>query len=190
MPAVIGLDTAKSCTGVTLVPDGWDGSRNDLVTKAIRTQREQPAFGSKAVLAKLELERYHKIAEQIVGFIQEHDVEYVVMEEYAFSKGGVSSSFTGLVELGGIVRSQVLLACGIAVPLVKASSARSKVSGGLKRKGPKGEGAKLQMKEILRKRGIMFSTLDEMDAFVVAYHSQCELEKKSSIFLPQQDLFS
>jgi Holliday junction resolvasome RuvABC endonuclease subunit len=156
---------------------------------SIETRRKDAAYGKAHLLSRLETERYLEIANKVVGFVKRMDVHDVARENYRFSpmkdkqgKPIQSRSTTDLAELGGIVRSQLLLACGIPVVPIAPNTARKFVTGGLK-KGKQKE----QVSDFLRQRGLRFSNWDEMDAFVIAYCFYGQVNDVRSRFLPQPE---
>lgn len=186
---VVGLDLSLKQTGVCYVPPGWCGNVDDLRVSSIKTKRGKDALGDLRVIASMEMERCLEIAEFVIDFVRENGASHVAKEHYAMSpvrnkKGQPvqSASITRLAELNGVVLSQLLLACGIGVVPVVASSARKFVTGGLKRGNPKE-----QVDRFLQSHGVRFCNQDEMDAFVVAYARYGVLNGIRSIFLPQSE---
>lgn len=164
---VVGLDLSLEKTGMCFVPPDWNGSRESLRTYFFRTKRSEKTLGSARVAAALEMERQLKIADKVIQFVKSMmtygDID-VAVENYAYSMH--SASTTRLAELGGVIKSQVLLACKIPAVPISSGSARKFLTGGLKR----GEKQKTQVEKFLRERNIRFDTNDEMDAFAVAYY--------------------
>lgn len=186
----MGLDLSLSRTGLCYVPPGWEGDVGSLRCASIETQRKKVAYGKPHILSRLETERYLEIANKVVGFVKRVGVKDVARESYRFStikdkdgKPVQSRSITDLAELGGIIRSQLLLACAVPVVQIAPNTARKFLTGGLKQKNPKE-----QVSEFLRVRGLRFNNWDEMDAFVIAYCLYGQVNDVRSRFLPQPEL--
>lgn len=118
----------------------------------------------------------------------------VLIEDYAYAYAGNSDSVTKLAEIGGVVKSQVLLRHGDVPGSVSSSRARKFLTGGLrgKRKTDAAEGIKPlkpkeQVKRFLQNRGFVFPTLDAMDAFVVGYYHFCTRNGLKCEFEPAED---
>lgn len=182
MSGVVGLDLSMARTGMCYIPSQWDFSRESLVSRSVTSERDGAARGDPHVLAKLEIERFLKIAKGVVGFTKECGVRHVAAERYAYSKGQ-SSSATRLAELGGIVKSQLLLSCRAPAVSVAVNSARSFLTGGLKRGKQK-----QQVEVFLSQRGFFFDNYDEMDAFVISFYWYCKINELENPLLPQQTL--
>lgn len=190
MEGVVGVDLSLNRTGMCFVPAGWGGDLASLDYESVETKKIGESFGRPHVLSRNEIERWLTIANRVVKFIRRVGVSHVAVERYAYStvknKRGVpvqSSSVTSLAEMGGTVKSQILLGCRIAPVPLSSNTARKRVVGTLKM-GKK----KQQVKEILEKGGLVFPSLDEMDAFVVGYAWYCDLNTVVSALLPQQEL--
>jgi|GEM_PF-2532542 len=190
MEGVVGLDLSLSRTGMCYIPAHWDGDMGALVCASVETQREDAAYGKKHILSRLETERYLRIAERVVKFVKRSGVKHAARESYAYSpvkdrRGNPvqSASMTSLAELGGVIRSQLLLACAIPVVPVAPNTARKFVTGGLK-KGKQKE----QVDRFLQAKGLRFNNWDEMDAFVIAYCHYGAVNDVRSRFLPQTEL--
>jgi hypothetical protein len=190
MHGVVGLDLSLSNTGMCFVPPDWEGDVGSLVVASFKTTREKMAYGKPHVLARIDTERYLQIADKVIRFVKECGVRDVAVEGYAYSpvrtkKGQPvqSSSMTKLAELGGVVKSQLLLSCQSPAVPVASNTARKFVTGGLKRGKQK-----QQIEQFLRERGIVFDNWDIMDAFVVAYCWYGQINDIRSRYLPQCDL--
>jgi hypothetical protein len=178
-----GLDLSLRNTGMCYVPPGWNGHFDTLFLSSFGTVKTVPTYGKAQVKAFEEIRRSLDIANRIVGFLKRHEVRNVSIEGYAYSFAGknkheASASVTKLAELGGIVKSQIMLSCRTAPVVIQPNSARKIVVGPLKRGG-----AKEQVKVILKTFGFNFDNLDEMDAFVTAYALYCEVNEIDSVFL-------
>lgn len=163
------------------IPEKWDFLCSSLVLRSVQAEREKGAMGSPHVLARLEVDRYVKIAKSVVDFVRAHAVQHVSVENYAYSRSGMSSSVIALAELGGVVKSQLVLACKAPAVSVAVNSARAFLTGGLKR----GE-QKDQVAVFLRSRGFVFDNYDEMDAFVVAFYWYSKINELDNPLLAQQ----
>lgn len=190
--SVIGVDLAPRGSGVCLLHPGWkieDGLDSDYVSFDFTefrligklSSRERIQLGLNA--AKILLQKMKE---------GEVDPCNVVIEDYAFSVR--SDSVTKLAEIGGTVKSQVLLRHGDVPEVVSSSKARKFLTGGLrgKRKTDKNEGIKPlkpkeQIKVFLQNRGFIFPTLDVMDAFVVGYYWFCSKNSLKCGFKPADD---
>ena len=179
--SVIGLDLSIRNTGVCCVPAGWDHTMGSLFLTSFGAERDGAALGNPHTLAKLEIERYLKISKGVVDFVKKHDVKHVAVERYAFSVKG-SSSVTKLAELGGIVKSQLLLSCRVPGVPVSVGTARKHLTGGIKKGRPKE-----QVERFLKEVGLRFDNMDEMDAFVIAYYWYCQVNEIKNPFLRQQE---
>jgi len=93
----------------------------------------------------------------------------VAIENYAFSKS--SSSVTGLAELHGVIKSQMLLALGLSPVYYSVKTARKLVFGN-------GNFKKAKVKPALEARGLKFKGLDDADAFVIA---ECHMMKMKEL---------
>lgn len=189
MHGVVGLDLSLSRTGICYIPPEWGGTYDSLRFASIVTTRDKAAYGRADRVARLEVERCLKIADRVVKFVKKHSAEHVAVERYAYSFSGSknsppSSSVTKLAELGGIVKSQLILSCRTPAVSVASNAARSELMGGMK-KGKQKE----QVQQFMKQKGFQFENLDEMDAFVVGYYWYCKLNDLRSRFLPQQLLF-
>jgi len=191
MHSVVGLDLSLANTGMCFIPAHWEGDMDSLRLMSIRTTRKEAAYGKPHIIARLETERYLEIAERVVGFVKEVGCSGgIVKENYAYSpvrsKNGhpvQSASVTRLAELGGVIRSQVLMACHTPVVSVAVNSARKFLTGGIKR-GKQKE----QVDRFLQGSGLRFNNWDEMDAFVVAYYWYGKINEERSRFLRQSEL--
>lgn len=184
IPAVLGIDLAPRHTGFCVVPRAWDGSREALVTDKVTytlTGKMRP---------EAQMRVYLTAAEIAVRMVKSLGVEQVAVEGYAYGARG--SAVTLLAELGGIVRSQLWMACGnlVATPVV-ASAARSWLMGGLRRtrKSDKADGIKAlpekeQVQVFLKNRGFAFDSGDILDSFVVAYYHHCRIDRRDPMFEP------
>ena len=180
---MIGLDLSLRQTGMCYIPEKWNFLHSSTVTKSIQTEREKGAKGNPHVLARLEVDRYLKVAKGIVDFVRVHGVQHVVIENYAYSRSGMSSSVVALAELGGVVKSQLVLACKAPAVSVAVNSARSFLTGGLKRGGQKA-----QVDVFLRSLDFRFDNYDEMDAFVVAFYWYSKINELDNPLLAQRRL--
>ena len=186
MSAVVGVKLSTNNVSVCLIPDGWDWKSGTLKKASIDYGREDSAYGRPEILARLEIHRCLKASDMVVQFVKGcAGVRSIAVEGYPYSKDGVMPRMMSLIEVGGIVKSQVLLACRLPVVPAVASAARSFVIGGLSR----GVDQKTQVDSFLKNRGFRFDSRDEMGAFVVACYQYCFVNDCSNRFLPQQSLF-
>jgi len=181
MRGVVGLDLSMTNTGMCYIPPEWDGNIESLSFSSFGTKKSDMTFGKRELITKDELMRYISIANKVVGFIRKNKADRVVVEDYAYSKGKTgSSSVTKLCELGGTVKTQLVLVFKSTPVVLSASSARKSICGSLKRSKPKE-----QLEELLRSFGFRFNNYDEMDAFVVGYAFYCEINRVISKFKPE-----
>lgn len=182
----IGLDLSLTNTGMCHVPARWDGSMSELSIASFGAKKMQGVIG-KASESRDLIFRYLKIAKVVVDFIaskkSDDGVPLVAIEGYAFSfarkgSGPGSSSVTKLAELGGVVKSQVLLSTKKAPVSFSSSEARKIVIG----KMTKGN-AKEQVRDTLFSFGMRFVNDDEMDAFVISYANYCSENRIQSRFI-------
>lgn len=125
-------------------------------------------------------ERLINVAAAILRVMRKHMPAggRVRFEGYAFNKNQKdSNSFLDLAELHGTLRVQLHLAGFVDQGYIPASTARSAVLG----KGW-GRKSKAEVKTELKRRGYIFDTDDEMDAWVIA---MCDLGLLAS---PKEDL--
>jgi|SRR3990172_3057989 len=161
---IMGLDLSLTSTGVCILSPGGD-SRGFLGMIAPFSRVYSGRFGFGVTRKEDEqtrIERLIYIAKNIVEIAKSHNVELVGIENYAFSRHGANISSA---ELGGVVKSQLLMACKIAPTMVVASAARKDLFGTLKKKDGK---VKDQVRAKLKADGYEFKNDDEMDAFVIA----------------------
>jgi hypothetical protein len=184
MDGVVGLDLSLRNTGMCFIPPRWNGRKDSLVITSFPTVKTSPTYGSAAAKAYEDIRRCLEIANKIVGFIKYNDARHASIEGYAYSfaggknREGASASVTKLAELGGVVKSQVVLSCKMAPIVIQPNSARKTAVGSLKRGKQKD-----QVKQILNTFGFSFSNMDEMDAFVVGYALYCQVNEIRSVFV-------
>lgn len=158
----MGLDLSLSRAGcVVLAEQGhgrWAGDWGYALKKD-STEKEK-------------VERMLEIATGIINKCREYrkdgDDIWVAIERYSFStvknkkgKAFQSSSQTGLAELHGVVKSQLLLGLGIIPELYSVNTARKVALG-------KGSISKKDVQPLLEKRGFFFKNNDQADAYVIA----------------------
>jgi Holliday junction resolvasome RuvABC endonuclease subunit len=184
MLSVLGIDLAPRHTGFCVVPRDWDGRLESLITDKVTytlTGKMGPGAQMRVYLAA---------AKVAVQMFKQHQVDEVAVEGYAY--GAKGSAVTLLAELGGIVKSQLYMACdGLLVTPVTASGARAWLTGGLRgaRKTDKAEGIKplpkkKQVEVFLRNRGFTFETTDILDSFVAGYYHWSRKQSRDPIFEP------
>lgn len=178
---VIGLDLSLSRTGMCFIPTNWNGSFGDLAFESVSTKRTEVVFGRASLRAREEIERYLRIAHRVVNFIGKNNAKNVSIEGYAYAQK--TASVTKLAELGGVIKSQVLLTCKIVPVSIPSNTARKFVMGKLERKNQKE-----QVRVFLKSKGFVFDNDDLMDAFVVAYCCYGIIGNSRSRFVPQMDL--
>jgi len=184
MDGVVGVYMAIGGTGVCFIPPDWKGRMP--ATKFIEINRESLAYGKKDALSLLDIRRKLKIADSIVKFISNCDVDNigsVATELVSYVQEG-ASYIVDNAELAGIVKSQVLLQCRRPVVPLSAMSARSFLVGDLKRSDQR-----LQVESFVKDKNMKFETWAELRAFVVAYYWYCNINNKGNMFLPQKELF-
>jgi len=181
--SVLGIDLAPRHTGFCIIPSGWDGTLAALITDKV-TYTLTGKMGPQS-----QMRVYLQAAEQAVRLFKQHQVDEVVVEGYAY--GAQGSAVTLLAELGGIVKSQLWMACGVLTEPVAAPAARKWLTGGLrgKRKTDKAEGIKplpkkKQVEVFLRNRGFTFETTDILDSFVAGYYYWARKLSRDPVFEP------
>jgi Holliday junction resolvasome RuvABC endonuclease subunit len=157
---VMGLDLSLRGAGVAVSTS--NGRRLALETLGETFKKKQ------IVTEEMKLQRMLQIARGVVRLAREHSVSVVAMEDYAFNRFQGSSSVTALAELGGIVRSQMLLTLGITVLKVPRSQALKEVLGWGKLE--KEEVVKFwERSEALEGVTLRAKTTDEAEALTVAH---------------------
>lgn len=147
--SVAGLDLSQRSSGVAIIDRD-----NQLVTYTFGSNLKDDASERAKAMRNL------TIANDIIKVVRQHHVAVVAVEDYAFSRR--SSSVHPLAELGGVVKSQLVLSCGIAVAPVTASSLRKFLFG-------KAISDKKAIKSKLEAMGYKdLKNCDESDALVVA----------------------
>lgn len=145
---VAGLDLSLRGAGVAVI--GLDGS----VSAA--------TFGyplSKESTDRDRLERILKVTSQLMAFLKLHKVNYIGVENYAFSK---MNSISCQAELGGVVKSQIYVSMKIVPITMPVTSVRKFVLG-------KSTKSKVTVQKHFKALGYILKTADEYDALAVAY---------------------
>lgn len=184
MLSVLGIDLAPRHSGFCYIPADWDGLQGSLITDSCQYSLKGKIEPETAIEIMLTAAR---TAVHLARMCKPVDI---VVEEYAYHAKG--SAVTGQAEIGGVVRSQLRLAVGIAPRLIPMGTARAFVVGGSlrgKRKTDTRDGVKVlekkdQVLSFLHNRGLVFDTDDIADAFVVGYYHYCRLNKLDSMFSP------
>jgi len=184
MISVLGADLAQRHSGFCFIPGGWDGRFESLVTDFCEYGAKGRIEDSTAIEIML------TAARTAVNLARRTKPDEIVVEEYAYRAKG--NAVHRQAEIGGVVRSQLRLAVGIAAGLVPMGTARSFLIGGSlrgKRKADKKNGVKpLEKKDqilaFLANRGFSFPTDDVSDAFVVGYYHYCQRNGLDCMFDP------
>ena len=174
----MGLDLSLTGAGMVVLEDPEDDSALSAKTGKVLVQRIMGHSLTKDATVKEKTERQIDIAKAIIAEARTWeygDCElHVAIENYAFStvqnkkgKSFQSSSQTGLAELHGVVKSQLLLAMGISPVLYSVKTARMVVLGN-------GNFPKKDVKPKLNSWGYEFKKTDDADAFVIA---ECHRQK-------------
>lgn len=169
MRRVAGLDLSLTGAAAAVVPADWG-----LDWRAVTTMRVGHGLAKDAPQSET-LARLKLIRSEVIDFLAANRVDYVFVEDYAFSRANCAHS---LGEVGGVVK----LACaerGWPVQSVTASQARKFLLGAL----PKAD-QKVKTHLALYRAGApkTFSG-DELDAFVVASWGLSELGERSAMVL-------
>jgi Holliday junction resolvasome RuvABC endonuclease subunit len=168
-PSVLGLDLATRHTGICLIPRGWYGDEHALRTSLVEYQ-----FPGK-LTELVKIQRMNAVAGEILRFVGTYEPDFIVVEDYAYSRH--SQSTTMQAEIGGIIKSQVLMATGDVPEPLSSGTIRKTLTGGLmgNRNVDKAAGMKVlpqkeQVQVFLENRGFTFDNGDIMDAFATGYH--------------------
>jgi len=186
LKSVLGMDLATRESGFCFIPAGWDGDFGALKFDGVGYD----------LLGKIpERSKLHAMmnaAKVAIRMIRQYEPDVLAVEDYAFSRQ--SSSTTMQAEIGGVVKSQILLGLDLVPGKVASTGARKFLTGGLrgKRKGDVEAGikalpSKQQVKNFLNNRGMVFDTDDQMDAFVVAYYTYCVVNEIQCRFTPIEE---
>jgi len=164
-----GLDLSLTGAAACVLPSDWNCDWRAVKTMRVGRSLPKDAPQSEA-LSRLKL-----IRSEVLDFLTANCVDYVFVEEYAFSRANCAHS---LGEVGGVVK----LACaerGWPVQSVTASQARKFLLGSL----PKAD-QKVKTHLALYRAGAP-KTLsgDELDALVVASWGLAELGARSAMVL-------
>lgn len=172
MPSpVLGLDLSLRAAGIALVYD----TPGLAITSTVGSKLESDAR------LREKTWRHVSIANEIIRTAKLHDVTSVAVEDYAFSRR--SSSSHVLAELGGLVKAQLLLACGVTAVPITASSARKFLLG-------KDTADKKLVNKKLVSMGYKPANLDESDAIAIGYVMNAYVNRRSSFFKKHElDLF-
>lgn len=176
----IGLDLSLTGTGiVAVVSPEMDTPMSAKMGRVVHQDVVGYALTMEASV-KEKTERMLETAKSVIKTVKAmskegYDVE-VAIENYAFStvknkkgKSFQSSSQTGLAELHGIIKSQLLLATGLSPVMYSVKTARMVVFGN-------GNFPKVNVKPALNKWGYEFKKMDDADAFVIAECHRKKLE--------------
>lgn len=162
---VIGLDLSLRSPGACWIPRGWLGRVARVRTAGAGWGYELTRDATPADVAA----RHIAIAERVVDFCRRHPHEAVFVEDYAYSRN--SSSATGLHELGGVVKADLLRALGRAPIPVTASEARKTLLTNVPRSDSKS--FVIANVRMLGGKAVYWSE-DEADAFCLCNHG-CKL---------------
>lgn len=128
----------------------------------IKTQIDENASEAQRI------ERLLQIANEVVGFVKDFKVHHVGIEDYAYSRGWQAHQ---IGEVGGVVKTQLWLACGIVARPAGIKSARKHVLGYGGSFG-KGKEAKENIVRVVRDGyGVDVDNDHEADSFVVARYT-------------------
>lgn len=151
MHTVAGLDLSLSSAGVAILPPTGAPVYWTLAMEMAKHPTERDR-----------IERVIWITNQIMGKLKEHGVQFVGIEDYAFSGHGL----TRLAELTGNLKVQVYLGLR-AVPLMIAANSVRKYH--LGKDPPAKVNRKQKLQDYLKSVGYVgFRNLDESDALGVA----------------------
>lgn len=161
---VVGLDLSLTATGICVLERGDEGRGFlGMVVPFRIVHTETVGYGLKRTDTERDrIDRLIYNATRVVDVIKRYGATAVGIENYAYAQKGANISSA---ELGGVVKSQLMLACKITPRMVVASEARLDLFGHLKKKDGK---IKEQVKKHLLADGLEFKTGHEMDAFVIA----------------------
>lgn len=180
-----GLDISLNGTGICVIPGDWESK--DFSIDSIDTKRI--TFGQGKLTGKGYAYRLNKITETVCDFVKEHNAKNIAVEDYAYNRHSRSS--TVLPEVGGAIKAGIYRRFCVECEKVSASKARKFLMGWTrgKRKTDKESGLvvlskKEQVESFLKNRNFFHKSwsLDEMDAFVVAYWLFCRNSKLESFF--------
>lgn len=175
----MGLDLSQRAAGCAVIED--DGS----IPFSLSARDVRPCFHDvwgyslkKDATPKEKTERQVYIAKKIIQAAKLHMVGsgtlHIAIENYAFStvknakgRSFQSSSQTGLAELQGVVKSQLLLALSIFPTVYSVKTARMVVFGN-------GNFEKSKIKPTLTEWGMEFKDDNDADAYVIA---ECHRQK-------------
>lgn len=118
----MGIDLAPRLTGISIYTSTG-------VHQACFTIKEVVARGSKRdppIPEAHRIARCLRVANQIVRLIKDYGVKHVGIEGYAYSQAAQAHQ---IGEVGGVVKTQIFLACGIIPRIVQPTSARKHVLG-------------------------------------------------------------
>lgn len=167
MKVVAGLDISLRNTGLAIItPEG-------MKTFSFGLKIEAPS-------EKEQLDRIIKIASWVTRKLREHNVEYVAIEDYAFSRN--SASKTKLAEVTGVIKVQIVTALKTVPIRLTSTQIRKFVVGN-------GRAKKEVVQTHLELIGYKAGNADEYDAIAVALlldewvnrtneESWCEYKKK------------
>jgi len=172
MKSIMGMDLATRESGFCVIPADWDGDPSALICDGVGYDLAGKIPEQSKIQAML------NAAKVAVRMFKEHSPAVIGLEAPALHIKSTAASIQ--VEIGAIVKSQILLAADMVPSLVNASTARKFLTGGIRGKrredrdaGIKVLPAKQQVKNFLTNRGMVFDTDDQMDAFVVAFYLYC-----------------
>lgn len=159
---VLGLDLSLSSTGMCIISAGEQDKpfRFDTQTVAFKAKgaTKSKSGRSASLTDQQKIERLMFIRDEVHAAIREFEVDEVAIEGYAFSRH--SSSVTGLAELGGVVRVEILEQFGIVPMTLTVSQCRAFIVG-------RGKVTKKQAQDWLKEQDLNFGSEDEGDAYVV-----------------------
>lgn len=159
----MGLDLSPVNTGVCILTQNGVAWRFHTIERKMPPKSKRPNH----VLAEesIRISRAISIAKEVINIIKVFKVSCVAIEGYSFSRNWQSHQ---IGEVAGVVKSQIVMACGMIPVPIGARTARSKVFG----KVPGGTKKQDIFESIVELQGetkILPRNDHEADAFVVAF---------------------
>lgn len=159
-----GIDLSTRGLGVCAIPVEWGLDWGALICKTFSHPLKRDASD------KQRIERNNELAWRVVDFFRQFDVVGAWVESYALSQN--TSAHTS-AELGGVVKHELAVQLKLIVKTAQMASARTLFMGA-------GNLPRADAKEVLhtavKSQTAVFSTGDEIDAFVAANWGLSELD--------------
>ena len=114
-------------------------------------------YGIKGATEKKKVQRLLSISKAVIDKIEDHNVKYIGIENYAFAARGAQNS---LGELHGAVKSQIWLSSKIECVMISPMTARKVVFG-------KGNIKKKEVFNLVKDMGIPVTTNNQSDAYCI-----------------------